>query len=341
MYAMLESFELKKKSEDTEVGKCGYGLESTDLFKYFQSGGKNYTITNDIESLFLGKDIKVIIDSIARLLSKNKRFNYGFIHTNAYVELNVSFEIMLASEFDLTGISNKKRQLISVIKEGPGRFYNRLCIFLEVNKRKFKQACLDGAVIKIACEALSHKASYAKAGRVERIEDIISKCDNGTISLEEDKDSIERLLTELRSAPKSEKKNLLIKVHSSRFTMTSFVIVGEDWIRSDSKRVRPESDYINPKWDYHFGYCEFNVNNDLIFYFPNGDSFDMTKEEYLESVKFAEDDLKTSFESLCSIKADGLEKFASILGFEEEEESTFTKSRSAGEDDSAFFYGIV
>ena len=331
MLNMIDSFERKRNSDEV------VGLENTDLFRYFKSGGDRYQLVKRVNGL-LGKELRLVVKELREKLLKN-RFLYGFTHSESYALLNVDFAKRFG--FALTeNRRNKNEQLAYVLRKGhPCVSEGKLLSFLNDNRERFEQAVRDAAVIALACDAASHRDRY-KTDRIDRI--ISETSDHGSGDMTVDKEAVELLMERLRDPQNpvsDDDDNLVILIESSQLVPVSFGIVGNSWVRINSHKTGYYGNHVNPRFRFHYACIKFDLSG-ADPWSPDGDSYEITHDKYIDELSIVESGYPEDYQVLQDINKDGrLNAFGRI--FVSEDVGEATGRPTTGVDDSASFEEVV
>ena len=337
MLEMIDEFNGRK--DDLSGGR----LEDTSLFRYFRAGRKECASYSRIVSLFDDRHgMKYIVTELRKMLSVNRRFKFGFANSDKYKSLDLEFWYEFRNCFDNADYnrdgsgtlntndpSTRKRstRLISALRSDDARIpAKELCAFLAHKRALFRQVCEDAAIIEAAYDAACHRKRYEKtpSAKADRIINSLYSGTGAVRSRMPDKESAELLMKRLNdsSSEISSREGLIIKLATSDYSLTSFVIVDNSYVYNDGKRdVR--SAFTDPLARYHYAVFDAGlVTTDgqfrKAFYYPDNSSFENTYKIYKEMEKDSLTDLKES-EALAAIDKKGLDTINGLFEYAEPE----------------------
>ena len=336
-YAKLKSKEKEKIEENDENEEVI--LEATKLFKFF-----NGSSFKKVDKMFAeGKSSADILQELRTRLNKDRRFYAGFTLSPEYQVLKEKYKTRFNSLIE--NQTNHKAEPAYALKHSStksGVSEEKLESFLFDNLKLIYKVCIYAWVVKKALEASAGDVdSETKRKTLATVDRLINSgvltSDGSAIDLNRDSDAVELLIKRLRAlAPEPEdesssdetserrKSPFCLKLCSSRYSMTSLMIVDKAYIKKwdSNKYVKFKYDEMKKRKSYKeaLGWY-YVVLESFVIEFPEEQTgISDAKEYYEELCDENENDLK-DHQLIKQINKDGLEVFGDLFETAEKQDS--------------------
>jgi len=237
-------------------------LEKTKLFKY-----RSISSFEVIDTMFAaGKSSSDMLQELRTKLNKDKRFHVGFPLSPEYQDLEkryrTRFESLIGNKAESKGNPMYAFQY-GFSKSGVPE--DKLESFLSDNLELTRKVCRYALVVKRALEDIAGDVdSEDKPKALSSVNKLINSgvltSDGPAIDLNRDRDAVELLMKRLRAAPPEDRnEEFCLKLCSSRFTMTSLMIVSKKYL----DKWLEENDIVEDKTKQQRGYNYFNYDDRL------------------------------------------------------------------------------